>query len=327
MKFSIIIPIYNVEKYIERCLDSVIRQTYHKIECIIVNDCTPDDSMHIVESFLAQYKGDIDFKFICHPKNKGLSVARNSGVKIATGDYLFFLDSDDELELNAMQLFSEALNRYGNVDFLIGNIKVLGDFKYKPIRPFVYLDSNVDIRDAYLRGDWYVMAWGKLINRNFFIRNNLWFKEGLLHEDELFSFQLALSASSMVAIEECVYKYVLRENSITTHKKEKNYRDFLWIILENIHLTSKKVCDSLMRQKFVNYFLSILYGYTYNILGEKGLKIVEKRELVKEMKKILLELSDLGSINTPKLYLEYYFLKAPYVVIHVVGQIRNILRK
>ena len=90
MKFSIIIPVYNVEKYIVNCLNSVANQLYDDIECIIVDDCSPDNSMIHVASFLEQYEGKIIFKIVTHEKNQGLSAARNSGVKIATGDYLFF---------------------------------------------------------------------------------------------------------------------------------------------------------------------------------------------------------------------------------------------
>ena len=94
---SIIIPVYKVENWIEGCLLSVCNQTYENIECIIVNDATPDKSMDIVESILKNYTGSIRFKIITHELNRGLSAARNFCVKAATGDYLIFLDSDDKL--------------------------------------------------------------------------------------------------------------------------------------------------------------------------------------------------------------------------------------
>lgn len=96
-KISIIVPIYNVEKYIKSCIDSIIQQDYPNIECIFVNDCTQDKSMIIVNNCLNKYKGSIEFKIINHENNLGLSAARNTGVKRSTGDYLYFLDSDDEL--------------------------------------------------------------------------------------------------------------------------------------------------------------------------------------------------------------------------------------
>ena len=95
---SIIIPVYNVEQYIESCLLSVINQNYKgDIECVIVNDCTPDQSMVVVHKILSDYDGNILFKIVDHKENRGLSASRNSGVRVATGDYLYFLDSDDIL--------------------------------------------------------------------------------------------------------------------------------------------------------------------------------------------------------------------------------------
>ena len=96
---SIIIPIYNVEPYIIRCVDSVLRQTYRQLEIILVDDCSPDHSMEIARKHIeasTSSKG-LKFKYIKHEKNRGLSAARNSGLDAATGEYIYFLDSDDEI--------------------------------------------------------------------------------------------------------------------------------------------------------------------------------------------------------------------------------------
>lgn len=105
MRISIIIPVYNVEKYISRCLLSVINQTYNDtIECIIINDCTSDNSMTIINELITTtINKNIIFKTINHTVNQGQSAARNSGIRVSTGEYLFFLDSDDELCINALE--------------------------------------------------------------------------------------------------------------------------------------------------------------------------------------------------------------------------------
>ena len=109
MKVSIIVPIYNVEKYIRRCLESVAAQTYPEIECVLVNDCTPDNSAELAKSFISAYTGDVEFKLINHSNNKGLSAARNSGISASVGQYVFFLDSDDAIPANAIStLVSKA---------------------------------------------------------------------------------------------------------------------------------------------------------------------------------------------------------------------------
>ena len=147
---SIIIPVYNVEQYIESCLYSVINQTYKgTLECIIVNDCTPDQSMEVVNRLLSVYQGNILFKIINHQENKGLSAARNSGVKIAKGDYLYFLDSDDILVENAIKLLSN-LSLQSFPDVIMGDFDLIGDNQYIP-RLSPPWHPGKDDRDSYPR--------------------------------------------------------------------------------------------------------------------------------------------------------------------------------
>lgn len=99
MDISVIVPIYNVENYILECLQSVAAQTKTKnVECILVDDCGTDNSVKVAEQFISAYKGDISFALFHHSENKGLSAARNTGIKNARGKYLFFLDSDDTIK-------------------------------------------------------------------------------------------------------------------------------------------------------------------------------------------------------------------------------------
>ena len=113
MKVSIIIPIYKVEQFIEDCLRSVYNQSYKNLEIILVDDCTPDDSMLIARNFVSKKelpKG-MEIKFLSHKKNRGLSAARNTGIDAATGDYIYFLDSDDELSPDCISLLAEPLKK------------------------------------------------------------------------------------------------------------------------------------------------------------------------------------------------------------------------
>ena len=97
ISISVIVPVYNVEPYISRCINSIIEQDNGQalLECLVIDDCSPDQSIRIVRSIVDQYKGDILFKIISHSENKGLSVARNSGIEAASGDYITFVDPDD----------------------------------------------------------------------------------------------------------------------------------------------------------------------------------------------------------------------------------------
>ena len=112
MTISIIIPVYKVEKYIRRCLESVIDQESNnfKIECLIIDDCSPDESMSIVSDIIDNYNGSaITFKIFRHEENMGLSAARNTGIKASTGDYLFFIDSDDHILENTLHILLNIL--------------------------------------------------------------------------------------------------------------------------------------------------------------------------------------------------------------------------
>ena len=113
-RISIIIPVYNVEQYVDECLQSVANQTMTEgIECIIVDDCGQDNSATIAKHFVDSYQGDIRFTFIQREKNGGLSAARNTGIEAATGEYVYFLDSDDYLVPSAIETLISIGDRNG----------------------------------------------------------------------------------------------------------------------------------------------------------------------------------------------------------------------
>ena len=120
MLISIIIPIYNVEKYIANCLESVYQLTYQDIEVILVNDCTPDSSMEIAKSIADKYKNKYPTLIINHELNRGLSESRNSGIKVAKGDYIYFIDSDDEITPNCIELLTNVANKHRNLELIEG---------------------------------------------------------------------------------------------------------------------------------------------------------------------------------------------------------------
>ena len=120
MKVSIIIPIFKVEKYIKRCLESVVSQDYSDIECILVNDCSPDDSFSIAKDFVDNYTGHISFSLVSHNINKGLSEARNTGINQSKGDYIYFLDSDDAIPNDAISNLVQAATHHGYPEIVYG---------------------------------------------------------------------------------------------------------------------------------------------------------------------------------------------------------------
>lgn len=233
MKVSIIIPVYNVSSYVERCLLSVLNQSYSDIEIILVDDCSEDDSMQVAKNVLNNnFKGD-NVIIVTHERNRGLSAARNSGIDASSGEYIYFLDSDDEIIKSCIQ---ELVDSMGNefLDFSIGNYLLVGadPTKYPTLSVASKLEGK-SILKSYLKYEWYVMAVNKLIRKDFLLKNNLYFQEGLIHEDELWSFKLACFATSMTICITPTYIYHIRENSIT-EKPFVNRLPHLLVVVDEI---------------------------------------------------------------------------------------------
>ncbi|WP_298552525.1 glycosyltransferase family 2 protein [uncultured Parabacteroides sp.] len=215
MKVSIIIPVYNVSKYVERCLRSALDQTWKDLEIILVDDCTPDDSMDIILSVLETSSRSDIVTILKHEKNRGLSAARNTGIQQAAGDYLYFLDSDDYLPANSIELLANAAIQY-DVDFVIGNYEIIGSPRWAPplLLGTCLLANNKEILSAYSKDKWYVMAWNKLVRKSFVNDNTLFFQEGIIHEDDLWSFMLACKARKAYCVNQTTYYYTIQANSI-----------------------------------------------------------------------------------------------------------------
>lgn len=295
MKISIIIPIYNVEPYIGKCLLSVFNQTYKNIEIILINDCGTDKSVEIANRVIIPYQASHDIKIIHHYQNQGLSAARNSGVKTATGEYIYFLDSDDTLPDTAISNLIEKAKKYQYPDFVIGGIKTTGiEERVYPLLSNEYLDSNEKIIEDYMLFKWNVMACNKLIKRDFFIKNGLYFMEGFLHEDIDFSLRLAISAHSMASCHENTYSYFIRDDSITTYKSIKNYNDLLTITIQNFHkiINHNKIIH-IKQQIISNYFIETVYIFCLHLIAEAN-PLIDKN-----IKK--------GMIQKARLLLQQYF--------------------
>lgn len=244
MKVSIIVPIYNVEREIERCLLSVISQDYSDIELILVNDCTPDSSIEIAREVLQAntFKGVV--QFIDHTINSGLSAARNSGIQVATGDYLFFLDSDDELSYESVITDLVAISKTENGglnQIVVGNSQKIVGVKQgeSGSQKNLLLTSNIDVYKAYVYGELTVTAWGKLILHSFLKEEGLYFRDGIYHEDELWSFLAYKAADRVQAVDKVMYNYYERVGSISFEIKEKNVMDLNTVIegLYRVYLT------------------------------------------------------------------------------------------
>lgn len=224
-KVSIIIPVYNVEKYIRRCLESVLKQTYHEIEIIIVDDCGQDQSMAIVEEIALQYPESI--KIIYSEKNVGLGAARDKGMREATGEYIAFVDSDDYIKSDFIERYMQAVEKEES-DIIVG-----GYIRATKKKEKEYLPNSQDLTYPWVN----ISAWTKIYKKDFLQKYSLDFCGVRRYEDEGFAYIILLSNPHITIISYAGYYYWLNKESITKSKKqnrdeiyceyEKNVRNFI----------------------------------------------------------------------------------------------------
>ena len=234
-KVSIIIPVYKVEEEIKRCLNSIVQQDYNNLELILVNDASPDQSFEIAKTFLdtSKFSGAIIYE--SHKENSGPSVARNTGIASATGDYLFFVDSDDELiSETVISDYMRLAQEHHFPDVVLGNFNRIEDGKVTrelALKERYYHNSS-DIFSEYAHGKLWITPWGKLVSRQVVIENKLYFKPGIYHEDELWGFQLFRVINTLYVTARVFYLYHEKEGSITAKIRGRNLEDITTVISE-----------------------------------------------------------------------------------------------
>lgn len=217
MKVSIIIPVYNVAPYIKRCLDSVVAQTFQDIECILVDDCGTDNSVEIVQQYINNYQGQIQFKFIRHEMNLGLSGARNTGIKVATGEWLYFLDGDDSIIPDCISILLALQEKHPDADFVQGNLLdetgKISHYGFNNIPE--YCNNPSTIEDIMLQRV-ITSACNRLIKHSFLIENDLFFPVGMVHEDMYWVYFLSKHVHIAAFSNIGTYIYFTNEGSIMT---------------------------------------------------------------------------------------------------------------
>ena len=216
MKVSIIVPVYNVAPYIERCLNSVMSQTYTDIECILVDDCGTDNSMEIASQLINEYKGDVTFIVLRHQQNKGQSAARNYAMRVATGDYLFFLDSDDTITHDCIEILVKLAMEYPNVDMVQGNTTTyLRDCTEKGFDCEVPRYScDKDLLHQLFLSKIVKNIGNRFVRRSFILEHDLFFPEGILHEDAYWLFFVTKYLASAAFTQASTYHYYMNENGV-----------------------------------------------------------------------------------------------------------------
>lgn len=243
IKISVIIPVYNDENYIERCLDSVVFNTDKILyEVICVDDGSTDNTYEILEN----YKKSHPNVQVFHREHVGLSSARNFGISKSIGEYVLFVDSDDYLELGMLEKIYNV-SESNALDLLFFSFRAFGDndemiSKYSHIINHVKRKNNynlgVDIGKNWLiefcrTNEYYVVVWAQFYRRNFLLDNNINFYDGIIYEDNLFTFTCLMKANRVYCINDILYNKCVRANSIVNKKESlESVKGFLVTILE-----------------------------------------------------------------------------------------------
>ncbi|MGF3194966.1 glycosyltransferase family 2 protein [Facklamia sp. P13055] len=295
---SVIIPVYNSECYIESTLMSVLKQTYRNIELIIVNDGSTDKSVETIKSTTKDFYHKVH---LIHQENSGQSVARNVGIKNSKGKYIYFLDSDDILKIDAIEIMVKKINEYSS-DILMFSGSSFIESKEKSYHDIGnYLKNSTYLNP--LPGE---QAFINLIKNNdyspspclLFIRKkhldftNLEFFPGIIQEDELFTFELLLNSKNVRVINDILFFRRLREGStMTGYNYSKSYLGY-YTVFKKIYNSYYKDCKKTLK-KYIKKKLSHIYSNAIN----QYLKLSKD-----ERNYYYHEISEIKKINRENLY-------------------------
>ena len=278
-KISVIIPVYNGEKYIQRCIDSVFNQTYSNVEIIVVNDGSTDNTENILKS----YSNIV----LINKKNEGVSRARNTGLSLATGEYVYFCDADDYLEKDA---FEVLINEYDENDLLrFGHYVVNGEEKIEKKNNddiLALVDLTFDSKkllEYLVSNKTEGHLWNYLFKLSVIKDNKILFDEELFYqEDVMFLLEYCLKIKNVKVISNPYYNYCVNENSVTKNiessiRNLSSIANLRYKILKLLKDSNNMNLSSLLEQRFLNLQLSYILDYR---------KKLSKKEYFNALKRI-----------------------------------------
>lgn len=285
-RLTVIIPVYNTEKYLDRCLDSVLNQSYKNIEIIIINDGSTDNSFSVIKRYLENNS----IIYIQLEKNCGLGNARNVGLDNASGDYVAFLDSDDWIDSNFYYILIEALEKYSLDTTIAGIINEYDDrkaFTYRYRYPYNNQITgkfalNLLIKSA--NQDIYItpIVNNKVYRRSIIKNLRLKFLNNNYNEDDIFSFQLFSQVKSVGVVKDTFYHYYQRSSSITGQFQQKHIDDLVFAYKYLLQETKLTKTD----KNIVSYFDRNL-SFVFELLFKSNFSVTDtKKYLIYTFKKI-----------------------------------------
>ena len=277
-KISAIVPVYNVEKQLNRCVESLINQTHKDLEIILVDDGSTDNSGSLCDELA---KTDSRIKVI-HQENRGLSGARNSGLDVATGSYIFFVDSDDYLDTIALKKLLYHLQRC-NADIVGCGFTYVSD--HKADSPFTNSESGIwsgkeAIHQMMESNNLCTTAWNKLYKRSLW--EDVRFPEGRVHEDEATTYKLLYKSKIVAYVPDYFYKYYQRDDSIMKAELEVRYTDYITALKERIQFFEERLENQLGDYSILLLLEYIKYVYRNVDRDFRGSIKIQYNQLLKE---------------------------------------------
>lgn len=299
IKLSIIVPFYNVEKYIEQCIRSFFNQDIplKEYEVICVNDCSPDNSVDIVKRLQKEYQNLI---LIEHLENRKLGGARNTGLQYAKGEYIWFVDSDDMIKPNSLGLILKYVTS-NNLDFLHFGWDEFNDanlIEYDKIPSTdILTGTELFFYERFLWWKNHITAWCKVYKKSFLIENDIQFAEHIMYEDNDYALKVYSSAKRCMHISENLYLYRVNNDSIT--RINYNSQHILYWLLLNKRLI--ELNNDFIKKRQDNRYISLIYDFVRNnfyqcISVYKQISLVEKTS-VRQMFRIHIDMSYIKYIS------------------------------
>lgn len=274
VKYSFIVPVYNVEKYLEKCLDSLVNQTYKDFEIIVINDGSKDNS----EKILDFYKNKYSFIRVIKQKNQGLSVARNNGVKKAKGEYIIFVDSDDYVDKNMLEVIDSNIETLDILRFQMiledEHEKIIDVYEEKAFKKC----SGREALKHITKYHYVEPACCYVFNKKFYTVNKFSFKPGVYHEDFGLIPYVISKAKNVAAISTPLYHYIQRSGSIMNNSDYNKTIKKVYDMFEQY-----KDIKKLVKKERKDYLLSYLANCV--IVKAKELKKNDQKTYIKILKK------------------------------------------
>lgn len=250
-EISVITPIYKVEAFIERCARSLLEQSFNDVEFIFVDDSTPDSSIEILTKVIAEYP-DRKVLILHHERNKGLPAARNTGMKVASGNYIYHCDSDDWVERDLLQKMHDAAVAH-DADLVYCDFWLSFEKSERYMRNPQYDTIDDVVRKGYLQGAMKFNVWNKLVRRTIYTENDISFPEGHAMGEDMTMIRLGALCQTVTNVPEALYHYVkLNTAAYSKTQSEKNLADTLFNVALTADFLMSKDTDTYA--KYVGFF-------------------------------------------------------------------------